>query len=109
MLASSFVQQSLDRGIVGILGILVLISSLIHQHFRPDIQLRGALGRSHRLRALIRQAEDDLYAMQSKASGAPTVDEFRRRISSALSEIESSELHDLAIRKGEEQPSARDR
>lgn len=48
--------------------------------------------------------------MQSNASGAPTVDEFRRKISSALSEIESSELQDFAIRKdGEQQPTVKDK
>jgi hypothetical protein len=99
VLASSFVQQSLSREIVGTLGVLVLVSSLVYQHFRPDIQLRGSLGRAHRLRALIRRAEDDLYAMRSQASNAPSVDDFRRSISDALSEIESSELQDLAIRK----------
>jgi hypothetical protein len=99
LLASSFVQQSLSKELVGALGVLVLVSSLIYQHFRPDIQLRGSLGRAFRLQTLIRQAEDDLYAMESQSPNAPSVDQFRRTISTALSEIESSELQDISIRK----------
>src|SRR4029077_1544128 len=81
LLASSFVQQSLRPDIVGILGLLVLLSSLIYQHFRPDIQLRGAMSRGLRLRALIRVAEDDLFSMRTKAPDASTIETFRRRIS----------------------------
>ncbi|MFL6527935.1 MAG: hypothetical protein ACJ8IQ_07555 [Chthoniobacterales bacterium] len=42
LLASSFVQQALSREFVGVLGLLVLVSSLLYQHFRPDIALRGS-------------------------------------------------------------------
>lgn len=38
VLASSFVQESLTPQVVGLLGVLVLISSLIHQRYRPDLQ-----------------------------------------------------------------------
>jgi len=99
LLASSFVQQSLRPDLVGVLGLLVLISSLIYQHFRPDIQLRGAMSRSLRLRALIRSVEDDIYAIRSNSSNAPTVEAVRRRISEALSAIEASELQDLQTRE----------
>jgi hypothetical protein len=102
LLASSFVQQSLSREMVGALGLLVLISSLIYQHFRPDIQLRGAMGRSLRLRALMRQADDDLYAMRASSPGAPSVADFRRKISATLSDIEESEFQDVTARSGED-------
>ena len=107
LLASSFVQQSLSREMVGGMGLLVLLSSLIYQHFRPDIQLRGAMGRSLRLRALLRQVEDDIYAFQTGAPSPQSVADFRRRISSALSEIEASELQDVNTRSGEESQSER--
>ena len=102
LLASSFVQQSLSREMVGALGLLVLISSLIYQHFRPDLQLRGAMGRSLRLGALIRQSDDDIYAMRSGSPSAPSVADFRRKISAALSDIEASEYQDLTARGGED-------
>jgi hypothetical protein len=102
LLASSFVQQSLSREMVGALGLLVLISSLIYQHFRPDLQLREAMGRSLRLRSLVRQADDDIYAMRSGSSNAPSVADFRRKISTALTDIEASEYQDLTARGGED-------
>lgn len=98
LLASSFVQQSLSKETVGGLGVLVLLSSLIYQHFRPDIQLRGASGRVLRLTSLIRSSQDDLVAMKAVSSGAPTIDAFRKRISDALTDIEVSELQDLTVR-----------
>jgi hypothetical protein len=94
LLASSFVQESLTRQTVGILGVLVLLSSLVYQRFRPDIQLRGALRRAMKLKALIRAVEDDLYAIESNSAEAPTVDQIRRRISQGLSEIDASEIED---------------
>src|SRR4051812_19736336 len=42
VLATSFAQSELDKRIVGVLGVLVLVSSLIHQQFRPDLKQRGA-------------------------------------------------------------------
>jgi len=107
LLASSFVQQSLSRELVGGMGLLVLLSSLIYQHFRPDIQLRGAMGRGLRLRALLRQVEDDIYTFQTGEPSPQSVAEFRRRVSSALSEIEASELQDVNTRSGEELQSER--
>ena len=107
LLASSFVQQSLRPDLVGVLGLLVLISSLIYQHFRPDIQLRGAMSRALRLRAVIRSAEDDLYAIRSNSPTAPTVESLRRRLSEALSSIESSELQDVQTRQNAQNDDAK--
>ena len=101
LLASSFVQESISPHVVGALGLLVLISSLIYQHFRPDIQLRGAMGRILHLRTLIRQAEDDLYAMRNGSLKVQNIEEFRRRISASLSEIEASEYKDATTLLGE--------
>jgi hypothetical protein len=95
LLASAFVQKSLSHELVGALGLFVLFSSLIYQRFRPDVQLRGAMSRSLRLKATIRQAEDDICAIQAGAPDAPSVLELRRKLSSALSEIELSEWSDV--------------
>jgi len=92
VLATSFVQQSLSTQAVGLLGVLVLISSLIHQTYRPDIQTRGARERAMRLRRLIRQAEDSLFAIRSATEHAPTMHDVRKLVSRGLSEIEEIEL-----------------
>jgi hypothetical protein len=94
VLASSFVQSSLSKDVVGLLGVLVLVSSLIHQRFRPDLQYRSAKERAVFLRLLIRRAEDDVYAIQSRQTGAKTVQEIRQTISEGLAKLETSELSD---------------
>jgi hypothetical protein len=65
VLASSFVQASLAAPLVGSLGVLVLVSSLVHQRYRPDLQASGAKQRAVKLRGMIRAVEDDLYALRS--------------------------------------------
>jgi hypothetical protein len=92
VLASSFVQQSLTAEVVGSLGVLVLVSSLVHQRYRPDLQASGARQRVAGLRALIREIEDDLFALKSEQEGAPTVYEIRKKASTGLARIEESEL-----------------
>lgn len=92
VLASSFVQQSLTTQVVGSLGVLVLVSSLVHQRYRPDLQASGARQRVARLRALIREIEDELFALKSCPEGAPTVYEIRKRASAGLAQMEENEL-----------------
>lgn len=94
VLATSFVQQSLSTQAVGLLGVLVLISSLIHQTYRPDIQTRGARERAMLLRRLIRRTEDGLFAIRSDTEDAPTIHDVREIVSRGLSEIEEMELAD---------------
>ena len=95
ILASSFVQDSLSNKITGFLGILVLASSLVHHHYRPDIYSREARQRAARLRTLIRTAEDLLYAIRQGKQGAPSLYTIRKRVSEGLAEIEADELKDI--------------
>jgi hypothetical protein len=95
ILASSFVQDSLSNEITGFLGILVLASSLVHHHYRPDIYSREARQRAARLRTLIRTAEDLLYAIRHGKQGAPSLYTIRKTVSEGLAEIEADELKDI--------------
>ena len=96
ILATSFVQSSLSKEVVGFLGVLVLISSLIHQRFRPDLQYRAAKERAVRLRLLIRKAEDDVYAIRSgRSKTAMSVEDVRQMVSDGLTRIEQAELLDV--------------
>ncbi|HYJ03681.1 MAG TPA: hypothetical protein VEX43_00990 [Chthoniobacterales bacterium] len=101
LLASSFIQQSLAKEIVGALGVVVLLSSLIYQRFRPDMRFRGASRRVYRLTALIRSAEDDLVRMRSGIANPSEIDAFRKKISDTLSEVEMWELQDLLEQTGQ--------
>jgi hypothetical protein len=94
-LASSFVQESLSRQIVGTLGVLVLLSSLIHQRYRPDIKIRGARDRVLKLRSLIRYAQDEYNSNRIGRTGADSLDKIIRRLSRGLTEIEATEVHEF--------------
>jgi hypothetical protein len=95
ILATSFVQEALSREVVGFLGLLVLIASLIHHRYRPDIYASCARERAVQLRALIRKAEDALYAIRSGRSDAPSLLKIRKMVSQELAEIEARELRDM--------------
>lgn len=92
VLATSFIQESLSSKAVGLLGVLVLISSLIHQNYRPDVQSRGARERALRLRKLIRHAEDALYSIQAGVKEPSTIHNVRQTVSIGITEIETMEL-----------------
>ena len=77
-LASSFIQQSLSPNIVGSLGLLVLISSLIHQRVRPDLLENGASQKANILRNLIRTVEDDVFALENNYPEAPSMLAIRK-------------------------------
>jgi hypothetical protein len=98
VLATSFVQDSLDSRIVGLLGVLVLASSLVHQYYRPDLVARSAAERYVQLRVLIRQAEDEIFARRSETTDAKSVLEVRRLLTAGLEAIDYGELDDLLTR-----------
>ncbi len=102
VLATSFIQAALSKETVGVLGVLVLVSSLIHQRFRPDLQYRNASERAALLRALIRKAEDEIYAILSSQPEAKTAYSVRQMVSDGLSKIEALELADVSTGNGHE-------
>jgi len=101
-LATSFIQETLSPRLVGLMGLLVLVSSLLHQHFRPDLQQRAAKERAVSIRRLIRQAEDDLFAITMGKLDSTAIHGIRSKITNGLAEIEESELRDLSKADGSE-------
>jgi len=99
ILASSFIQQSLSKEIVGIFGVLVLFSSLVNQKYRPDVQYRSYLSRCIELKKLIRQAEDNIFALEKNIGNASPIHDIRAMISNGLADIERLELEDIIIYK----------
>jgi hypothetical protein len=95
ILATSFVQASLSKEAVGFLGVLVLVSSLIYQRFRPDLHYRATRERAVQLRLLIRKAEDDVYVIQQGKGTAKTVEDVWQMVSEGLTRIEQEELADI--------------
>jgi hypothetical protein len=88
VLATSFVQESLSRAIVGTLGVLVLLSSLIHQRYRPDLKTDDARERSYRLRVLIRAVENDLAAVEAHRAAAPSLEKILKKLTAGINEVE---------------------
>ncbi len=94
VLASSFIQTALTPDVVGFLGVLVLISSLIQQQYRPDIHQRAARRRIVMSKALIRRIEDALYAISSGADNVCTIMEIRQMVTSGLATIEEMNVEE---------------
>jgi hypothetical protein len=97
ILASAFVQNGLPPQMVSILGLLVLLSSLIHHHFRPDIHLRASTERLARLKALLRHVEDDLETGEGRSDPKHAELELKvlRRITNGLCSIDLLELAEM--------------
>lgn len=94
LLASSFLQDKLSKEMIGGLGLVVLASSLIRQHYRPEIQYIGACQRAAKLKALIREAEDAQFASREGSPSALPDHEVRLLLSEGLTQVEESELQD---------------
>ena len=95
LLASSFIAKSLNETIIGILGLLVLASSLVNQHFRPDLLHKVAAQKVHRLRTLKRWTEDQLYEVTRAPLNEDRLLEIRRKVTATLEQIEQTELQFL--------------
>ena len=99
ILASSFIQENLSSQVIGAIGVIVLLASLIHQRFRPDAAAIGAKKRVIRLKSIIRKAEDMLFDLEQSEDGASTVSEIRKFVSDGIEQIESSELVDFTSKE----------
>jgi transcriptional regulator with GAF, ATPase, and Fis domain len=95
LLASSFIQESLSPKLVGFLGVLVLLASLIKQHFHPEQSAESARKKAAQLKALIRTSEDQLAILEAKtANGQDHTDALIAllvQITQRLTEIEEPE------------------
>jgi hypothetical protein len=89
VLASSFIQQKTSPQIIGVLGILVLLASLITQHYHPEVAAKMASQKAEQLKDLLRRSEDCLVAFEATMdtdSDDPTpLLELLRTITSELS------------------------
>jgi hypothetical protein len=95
VLATSFVQSQIDQELIGLFGLLVLVSSLIHQQFRPDMKSRNARRRVYKLRHLLRDAEDIIFDIQRGAVGVTSIEQLRKRVTARLSQVEQTEVEEL--------------
>ncbi len=95
VLASSFVQQSLTPNIIGLLGLLVLLSSIVKQQYHPDVRARIAGQKVARLRALIRETNDRLVAIKTAGESEDDVKAVLAlvtKLTSVLNEMDAYHL-----------------
>ncbi len=96
VLASSFVQQKTSPQIIGVLGILVLLASLITQHYHPEVAAKVASQKAEQLKDLLRRSEDCLVGFEATMDADnddPTpLLELLRTITSELSRITSEQV-----------------
>lgn len=92
LLASSFIQQTFSPNLIGVLGVLVLLSSAIQQRFRPDVIAAHAKMQTVKANRLIRRIEDELFLVTNNAGNAQSIFAIREAASRGLSELEDAEL-----------------
>ena len=95
VLASSFAQQSVSPSIMGALGLLVLMASLVRQHYQPDVESAAARARVTRLRALLREIEDELLLRDDAELDLSTARTLSARIRTTLEATEAIEAKEL--------------
>lgn len=100
VLATSFIQETLSNQITGFLGVLVLVSSIIHQRFRPDLKVAGARSRVIRLRKALRSANDRIDRARiefgkDNPQYEMEANKIASLISSQISDVEEAEQQDL--------------
>jgi len=92
ILASSFVADALSKTVIGILGLLVLASSLLNQHFRPAILHKAAAAKVYRLKTLRRWVEDKLYDITKGPVDEARINAVRTHVREVLDELDRSDL-----------------
>ena len=65
VLASSFVQQKTSPEVIGVFGVLVLLASLITQHYHPELSAQVASQKAELLGVLIRESEDRIVVIET--------------------------------------------
>lgn len=100
LLATSFLQEHLSNVALGILGLIVLFSSIIQQKFRPDLKASKAKARATKLKQLLRGARDSHNEIKLEFDGQiksqiRAESKLALNIGKQISEIENSEDQDL--------------
>lgn len=88
-LTSSFLQESLTPTWIGILGLIVLLTTVVHQKYRPDLKARVATLKANLLKTTIRKVQDDLSTSED-----PEINKLIWRLTQALNKVEIEEIEE---------------
>ena len=100
VLATSFIQETLSGQIIGFLGVLVLVSQIVHQRFRPDLRAASARSRVVRLKRMLRSAHDQIDRVriehfEESPERLIAENKIASLISAQISEVEETEQQEL--------------
>jgi hypothetical protein len=91
VIASSFVQQTLDKKVNGWLGVLVILTTALYQRLRPDLVMVAAKHMVAKARVLLRTAEDELTKTECGAPDAMEPMKILEVLSRGLEELDHLE------------------
>ena len=94
LLTAGFLQNTVSPIILGFLGLVVLLSTLIRQHFKPDVKASNASKVETQLKILIRKAEDELTLIQAGSPSALPKEKLLKDLTEALTRIDLLILDD---------------
>jgi hypothetical protein len=89
LLTTSFVQDTLSKQNIGVFGLIVLISSLLRQYYRPEVQASGARERVFLINNLTRTIEDEVEL------GKKELPDLIEMLSDGIRRIELSQLSEF--------------
>ena len=78
--------------VVGSFGLLVLVSTLLHKHYRPDLITRSAQRRALALQLVINRAMNDLYVIKVMPEGAKSLLQVREEVTAGVNIAIASEF-----------------
>lgn len=93
-LTTSFIQKELSPNLIGLFGVIVVVSSAVKQHYRPEVTAQIAFEQVNEFDKLIRQSEDRVVVIDTIAD--QTADdptsflELIERISAEITRITSN-------------------
>jgi hypothetical protein len=71
---------------VGMLGLIVLVATIVHQRYRPDLKSRTARAKVSLLRSSMRKIEDELVMEDS-----PNRTEYVNRVTKVLNKVDEED------------------
>jgi hypothetical protein len=93
VMTSSVVHDSITipKQATGVLGLLVLAATLMHQLIRPDLKRQCAQGRATALRSLLRVAQQEIALIErSGAEDYPRIERLCRLVRGSMDRIDQS-------------------
>lgn len=84
VLATTFIRENLDALITGLLGLSVVITTTLHQKFRPDLSAKISASKASFLYSTIIKVEDGIEKIRKAHPNAPAEEDIINMLSRTL-------------------------